>query len=243
MLSAMSLGADHRAGHDAGDLLAGAGQAEHRTGQDAFARGALRQRASGLVGLRVVEHDERGTHRAAVGPLVLHAANATGDAGDLDDRTAGLAAGHRRQHDLAGGPADVRPLALVELAVAAIGDAVERLDRVDDLGKVGEQQSLPSSSILIDSSMSIACPSSEPIRQTKSRCPYSTAQMQAHSQIVVLPEPRGIAIANRPPRSTACSILAITFKWSGDHGRWNVSGKYESQKKRKSDAPAPCVPD
>ena len=43
-----------------------------------------------------------------------------------------------------------------------------------------------------------------------------------------------MAIANSPPCSTACSILAITFRWSGDQGRWNVKGKYASQKKRKS---------
>ena len=84
--------------------------------------------------------------------------------------------------------------------------------------------------------MSIAWPSSEPTRQTNSRWPFITAQMQAHSQIVVLPLPRGMAIAKRPPRRTACSILAITFRWSGDHGRWKVNGKYASQKNRKSDA-------
>jgi len=60
--------------------------------------------------------------------------------------------------------------------------------------------------------------------------------MQAHSQMVLFPEPRGMAIANRPPRSTACSIFAMTLRWSGDHGRENVSGKYCSQKKRKSEA-------
>jgi hypothetical protein len=43
-----------------------------------------------------------------------------------------------------------------------------------------------------------------------------------------------MAIANNPPRSTACSILAITFRWSADQGRWNVNGKYDSQKNRKS---------
>ena len=37
------VGADHRAGHDAGDLLARAGQAQHGAGQDAFPRGALRE--------------------------------------------------------------------------------------------------------------------------------------------------------------------------------------------------------
>lgn len=31
---------------------------------------------------------------------------------------------------------------------------------------------------------------------------------------------------------TDCSILAITLRWSADHGMWNVSGKYESQNAR-----------
>ena len=75
------------------------------------------------------------------------------------------------------------------------------------------------------SSMSIACPSSLPMRQTNSRWPFSTAQMQAHSQMLVLPLPRGMAIANSPPSSTARSILAITFRWSGDQARWKVKGK------------------
>ena len=39
-----------------------------------------------------------------------------------------------------------------------------------------------------------------------------TAQMQAHSQIVVLPLPRGIAIEKSPPRRTACSIRLMTFR-------------------------------
>ena len=44
------------------------------------------------------------------------------------------------KHDLPGRPADVRALALVELAAAAIGDAVEALDRIDDLRVVFQQQ-------------------------------------------------------------------------------------------------------
>jgi len=84
------------------------------------------------------------------------------------------------------------------------------------------------------SSMLRACPASEPMRQTNSCAPVSIAQMQAVSASVVLPLPRGMAIANSPPRNTAVSILAITFRWSLDHGRLKVSGKYASQKNRKS---------
>ena len=113
----------------------------------------------------------------------------------------------------------MRPFALIELAVAAVGDAVQALDRIDDLGKVLQQQVVASSSVLIESSISIAWASSAPIRHTNSRWPLTMAQMQAHSQIVVLPLPRGIAIANRPPRKTASSIRAMTFKWSGDQAK------------------------
>ncbi|MEQ8790099.1 MAG: hypothetical protein RIC55_27630 [Pirellulaceae bacterium] len=73
-------------------------------------------------------------------PFVFHAANATGDARDFDDRSAGGAGRHRGKHDLFGRPADVRPFALVELSVAAIGDAVEALDRIYNLGIVLQQQ-------------------------------------------------------------------------------------------------------
>jgi len=45
--------------------------------------------------------------------------------------------------------------------------------------------------------------------------------------------PRGMAIANRPPSSTACSILRSTLRWSDAQGRQNVNGKYDSQKNRK----------
>ncbi len=56
------------------------------------------------------------------------------------------------------------------------------------------------------------------------------AQIQAVSQRLVLPLPRGMAKAKRLPRRTASSIRAMAFRWSGDHGRWKVSGKYDLQK-------------
>jgi hypothetical protein len=133
-------GADDRAGHDARDLVARTGQAEDGAGQDALARGTLRERPRRLIGLRVVKHHQRRPHGLAVGPLVLHAANAARDAGDLDDRPARLATGYGGQDDLAGRPADVGALALVELPGTAVGDAVEALDRVDDLGEILEQE-------------------------------------------------------------------------------------------------------
>ena len=56
-----------RARHDAGDLLPGTGQPQDRAGQDALAVGTLRERPRRLVGLRVVEHHERGPYRARDG--------------------------------------------------------------------------------------------------------------------------------------------------------------------------------
>jgi len=50
------------------------------------------------------------------------------------------ATGDRRQHDLAGRPADVGAFALEELAVATVGDPVEALHRVNDLGEVFAQK-------------------------------------------------------------------------------------------------------
>ncbi|GIX04614.1 MAG: hypothetical protein KatS3mg114_0483 [Planctomycetaceae bacterium] len=158
----------------------------------------------------------RRPHRLAVGPLVLHAANAPGDPGDLDDRSAGTASGDRGQDNSRGRSSrcvSARPCR----AGRCSGSRSRRGTGSGNAtsGKSSSNSSLPSSSILIESSMSIACPSSEPIRQTNSRCPYSTAQMQAHSQMVVLPLPRGIAIANRPPRNTACSIRGDDLQMVG----------------------------
>ena len=47
---------------------------------------------------------------------------------------------------------------------------------------------------------------------------------------------RSVAITNSSPCSTACSIRAMTLRWSADHGKWNVKEKYASQKNRKSTA-------
>ena len=93
----------------------------------------------GLVGLRVIENNKRRADRFAVRSFEFHAADATGQTGDLDDRAAGLAAGNRWQHDLFRCPADLRAFALKELAVGAVGDSVESLDRKTDFGIVGQQ--------------------------------------------------------------------------------------------------------
>ena len=44
------------------------------------------------------------------------------------------------KHDLSSGPANVGSLALVQLAIAAVGDPIEALNRVHHLGIVGEQE-------------------------------------------------------------------------------------------------------
>ena len=49
-----------------------------------------------------------------------------------------------------------------------------------------------------------------------------------------MPLPRLIASAKRPPSRTAFWIFAITRRWSSDHASWYTSGKYVSQKRRKS---------
>ncbi|QYU66488.1 serine hydrolase [Leptolyngbya sp. 15MV] len=54
----------------------------------------------------------------------------------LDDRPRRRRAGDGRQHDLTGRPADVRLLALIELARSPLMDALERADRVADLREV-----------------------------------------------------------------------------------------------------------
>ncbi len=93
-----------------------------------------------LVGLRIVQHDQRRPHGLAVRALVLHAADAARDAGHLDDGARGPAAGHGRQHDLARRPLDVGALAPVGLAGAAVGDPLQAADGVDDLGEVLQQE-------------------------------------------------------------------------------------------------------
>ena len=129
-------GADHRAGHHARDLPARPREAEDVAREDADALPRLLRRSRRLGCLRVVDDDELGADRAPVGALVLHAANAPSYAGDADDCAAGRRARDCRKHDLARRPRDARPLALVELARAAVRDSLESRYRVHHLREV-----------------------------------------------------------------------------------------------------------
>jgi hypothetical protein len=90
--------------------------------------------------LGIVDDHKSGPNGLTVGSLVLHASDPTSDAGDLDDRSAGDASGHRRQDDLLGSPADVRSLPFKELAIAAVGDPIEGLDWENNLGVIRKEQ-------------------------------------------------------------------------------------------------------
>ena len=57
------------------------------------------------------------------------------------------------------------------------------------------------------------------ISVTNGVAPISADQTTAVWHRTVFPDPRGIAMANRPPVRTARSIFSITFKWSGDQAR------------------------
>ena len=52
-----------------------------------------------------------------------------------------------------------------------------------------------------------------------------SARLASTSAKLDFPLPRAIANENNPPRVTASSILAMTFRWSGDQSRWKVCGK------------------
>jgi hypothetical protein len=54
-------------------------------------------------------------------------------------------------------PAAVGSLALIRLASTTIGDHIQSVVGIHDLWKITTSPSLPSSSILLESSMSIAC--------------------------------------------------------------------------------------
>ena len=129
-------GADHRAGHHARDLAAGTREAEYVAREDADALPRLLRRSRRLGCLRVVDDDELGSDSPPVGALVLHAANASRYSGDADDCAAGRRARDCRKHDLARRPRDARPLALVELARAAVRDPLEARYRIHHLREV-----------------------------------------------------------------------------------------------------------
>jgi hypothetical protein len=90
--------------------------------------------------LGIVDYHKSGPNGLTVGSLVLHASDPTSDAGDLDDRSACDASGHRRQDDLLGGPTDVRSFPFVELAIASVGDSIKRLNGKNNLGVIRKEQ-------------------------------------------------------------------------------------------------------
>ena len=126
--------------HQPGDLAAWTGEAQYGAREDALAVGALRRAAGALVGLRVVDQDERRTDARAVGALVLHAADAAGDPADAHDGARGGRPRDGRQHDLTRGPSDVRLLAHLELAARALVDPLKRADREAHLREVVEEE-------------------------------------------------------------------------------------------------------
>jgi hypothetical protein len=90
--------------------------------------------------LGIVDYHKSGPNGLTIGSLVLHTSDPTGDAGDLDDRSAGDASGHCRQDDLLGGPPDVRSFPFVKLAIASVGDPIEGLDWENNLGVIRKEQ-------------------------------------------------------------------------------------------------------
>ena len=129
-------GADDGAGHHAGDLASGAGEAEDIAREDANALAGLLGGAGGLARLRVVHDHELRADGAPVGALVLHAANASRYAGDAHDRARRGRAHDGGKDDLARGPRDARPLPLVELPRAAVGDPLETGYWIDHLREI-----------------------------------------------------------------------------------------------------------
>ena len=92
-------------------------------------------------------------------------------------------------------------------------------------GKSSPSRSLASIRSLIDSSSSTAASSDEPTSATNRRWPYSTAHRAAASHMDVLPLPRGMASANKPPRRIPPSRRPKTVTWSADHSRANRSAR------------------
>ena len=128
---------NHRAGHDAGDLLPRPCESEDVARQHTHTLPGLLDRPRRLGGLRIVDHDELRTDRPPVRLLVLHATDAPRDARDAHQHTRGRRARNRRENDLVRGPGDPCAFALVELSGTAVGDAVEALDRERHLREVG----------------------------------------------------------------------------------------------------------
>ena len=103
-------------------------------------RAALLRRIRRVVRLRVVDQGERRPNGSPIRSRVLHAADAAGDAGDLDDRLGRFAAGDPGEDDVVLLPANQRALPLVRLAVAASRIPLEGPYWNADLGEVFAEQ-------------------------------------------------------------------------------------------------------
>ena len=101
-------------------------------------------------------------------------------------------------------------------------------------GKSSSSRGFVSISALISSRMPFAASSAAPMTITNFRCAYRGAQSAAPSQIEVLPLPRGMASAKRPPPRTLRWMRSMTRRWSLLHSSANFAGKYVSRKSRRS---------
>ncbi len=132
-------GSNHGAWHDAGDLLARPGEIQDRAVERVHPGPGLRVAARRFIGLRIVQHHQRGPNRPAVGALELHAANAALDTRHADDRAACFTVRNRRKDDLIGCPDDPGMPAIAKLALGPVVDALQGVDGEDRLGIVGQE--------------------------------------------------------------------------------------------------------
>jgi hypothetical protein len=132
--------ANDRAGHDPRDFFTRARETQDGPREDAFSGRTLGKGPGRFVRLRIVDNHKGWPNGSAIGSLVFHASDPTGDTSDLDDRSACDASGHRRQDDLLGGPPDVGSFPFVKLAITAVGDSIEGLDGENHLGVIRKEQ-------------------------------------------------------------------------------------------------------
>ena len=128
-----------RAWHDTGDFLARTCKTENVADQDADAFLRLLDRAGAFRGLRVIDDDKARANAPTVLTFELHAADASGDAGNANHDSACPAPLDRRQHNFVTGPRDACALAVVQLTGASVRDAVELMDGICDLRKIFRQ--------------------------------------------------------------------------------------------------------
>ena len=134
------VGADYRHRAEAGNVLAGAGEAEDRPRQRLLAGRTLRRAGCRLVGLRIVDQNKIRPDRPAVGAGVPQAADAACDAGDTDGGPRADPAGDGCQRDLVGVPLDLRGLPVDGLPASPLVDPLEGADRVGRVWEVVRQE-------------------------------------------------------------------------------------------------------